>query len=126
MAECSPNAPAEPSVQFMARSFRHEYVDVLRCVREHDCDGHGCGSGTKDGTVGAAICQRQDECGSPCSQEDPGWLNMNEFQMRPELAAQFWRCAREADCAVAIACWQALQPAAGIGNYPKARSNGGS
>jgi len=128
VALCIPDWPAEIAMQYWARSFRHEFVDVLRCELEH-----GCGSTNEcplqewemtEGTVGTAICQRQQQCNSACSDDVHAHVDNIEFLLRPDLAAELWRCAGETDCAIAKACWAALQPAVGIGSYPDAKSSG--
>jgi hypothetical protein len=128
MAQCFPDQAADSSVQFLSRSFKHEYVDALRCVRAQQCTGAPeCFVDEPDtGTVGHALCERQKECGSPCPTPTAGsdtatYVDSLESSFRPELVAELWRCADERDCALAESCWTALQPAVGIGAYPEAQ-----
>jgi hypothetical protein len=128
MAQCVPGKSPDSSVQFMSRSFKHEYVDALRCTRAHQCnDTPECFVDEPSiGTVGHALCQRQKECGSPCpaptaDSDTAAYVDSLESSFRPALVAELWRCAGEHDCGVAQACWAALQPAVGIGAYPDAQ-----
>jgi hypothetical protein len=128
MAQCFPDRAADSSVEFMSRSFEHEYVDALRCKRAHQCaDTPECFvDEPSTGTVGDALSQRQKECGSPFPEptkdsDTAAYVDALESSFRPALVAELWRCAGEHDCGVAKACWTALQPAVGIGAYPKAR-----
>jgi len=125
VSACSPDWDPEVAAQFWGHSYRHEVIHVLRCELEH-----GCGAIAEcpleaweitEGTVGTAICQRQQQCNSGCTAGEDVYVNYTEFRLRPALAAELWRCAGETDCAIATACWAALQPAVGIGSYPDAK-----
>jgi len=75
------------------------------------------------GTIGDEICARQQACGQQCHPllDDDALtataVNIEEPHLRPALIAQLKRCAHEPTCAIATACWEALQPAVFLGNY---------
>jgi hypothetical protein len=110
-------------VNFYGRSVRHEYAAVFECVLSKGCDSfQECDTFPTRGSVGTELCARQQACGAPCT--DFGDSNRAEYIddlepiLRPALVAELARCARETDCAAATACWEALQPALGLANYP--------
>jgi hypothetical protein len=122
---CRPErAEPEKDAAYVARSLRHEYLDLLRCVRERGCDAFSaCDQLRQHGSLGDTICARQRACGSPClsgvaDQDMVDLINVEQGYLRPALVAELQRCSQETDCKVAAACWEALKPAVGIGEYP--------
>lgn len=108
---------------FHARSFRHEYASVLECILAKGCGAYKeCGAVAANGSVGTALCARQQACGTPCaavgSDHTATYIDGLEPFLRPALVVELTRCSRETDCATATACWNALRPALGLAEYP--------
>lgn len=122
---CFPDSEApQESAAYAGRSYRHEYLDFLTCVRERGCTAvDSCDPLFKLGDLGDTICARQAACGNDCltgveARTIGHYLNLEEGYLRPALVAELRRCSQEPDCKVATACWEALKPAVGIGDYP--------
>lgn len=125
ISSCAPDFELpEAAATYRARSYRHEYLDVLACYRERGCDAYDeCDHLSRPGSIGDAICARQRACGSDClaGTDDAlivDGINGEEGYLRPALVAELERCSQEPDCKVATACWKALQPALALGKYP--------
>jgi len=124
LAQCAPDAADPESLaELYGRSFRHEYADFLECRRNNDCQlTPACHAIKGKGTVGDAICARQNACGEPCfgaidDEEIASGIDEWEPLLRPALAAELRRCSREPDCEIAKGCWKALQPAVALASY---------
>lgn len=122
--QCAPETDVpETRADYTGRSYRHEYLDALRCTIAKGCDPTDCGWILPWGTIGDEICARQQSCGQRCDAllDDDSLtadlVNIEEPHLRPALIAQLKRCAHEPTCEVATACWEALQPAVFLGHY---------
>jgi hypothetical protein len=109
-------------VNFVGRSFRHDYAAVLECVLAKGCDAFKeCDTFPSNGSVGTELYARQRACGAPrtdLGDSTATYVDSLEPVLRPALVAELARCAREADCAAVAGCWAALQPALGLADYP--------
>jgi len=125
LAQCNPSYGDPPALaEYYARSFRHEYVETLKCTIANGCaDTADCEHYSGIGSLGDTICARQQACGKLCDDDLPdstaaGFIDVEEARYRPALVEQLRRCASEASCDIATACWDALKPAVYLERYP--------
>jgi len=122
--QCHPEVAApEEHADFIARSDRHEYLDVLKCFEANACVTTDCVGMLEPTPVGQAMCDRQRECKNPCTVSEgrdleAAIVDHNAPMLRPALVSELRRCAAEPECTVATSCWNALKPAVGLGTYP--------
>lgn len=101
---CTPTDYDASYCNYLARTMKPSTADSLACLVNNACDVSKCDAPTDAGTLGIDFCARAAQCGKPCKESEPGFLNSIEHDLRPELLRSMRQCIAEDICSVFEAC----------------------
>jgi hypothetical protein len=101
---CSPDDYDGSFCNYVARTMQPSKIKYFECRLGNACDDAACAEPASAGALGTEYCDRAQQCGTPCRESDPIFLNSIEQSLRPELARSLRQCIAEDTCSVFKAC----------------------
>jgi hypothetical protein len=101
---CSPDDYDGSFCNYIARTEPPSRIKDIECRLSNACAVSACRGLPFSGTLGTEYCARAEQCGQPCQESQPSFLNSVERVLRPELARSLRQCIAEDTCSVFKAC----------------------